>query len=208
MYGLTRAMSTPVPRSSLHSMAMIGLATAGATVSAGWPITAWGPWILVGWGALVALMPPSGSLVACIVAATIVRIPFLFAAPLWSDDVYRYVWEGRVWASGANPFAFAPDSEHLAALRDANWALVNHKQVSSIYPPLAQALFLALAPGGVLAWKVAMAACDVGTAALLHRRRAPAGWLWAVLPLPALESAGSGHLEGIALLFTALALGD
>lgn len=139
-------------------------------------------------------------------AAIAVRLPWLLAAPVYSDDVYRYVWEGRVWAAGANPFVRAPDDPALAGLRDAVWAHVNHPALTSIYPPLAQAAFVLLAPAGVLGWKLVAAACDVGTAVLLARRRPEAGWLWALLPLTALESAGSGHLEALGVLLLVAAL--
>ncbi len=139
-----------------------------------------------------------------VLAALALRIPWLFAPPAFSDDVYRYVWEGRVWAAGFNPFALAPADPMLAALTPSNlaiWERVNHPEVSSIYPPLAQALFVILAPGGVLAWKIAAMVADLGTVGLLARRSPRAGWLWALLPLPALESAGSGHLEAFGVLF-------
>lgn len=146
---------------------------------------------------------PIGWVVA---VAAAVRAPYLLAPPTFSDDVYRYVWEGRVWAAGFNPFAMAPSDPALLGLRDAVWARVNHPEVSSIYPPLAQAAFVVLAPFGVLGWKVAAAAFDCGTAALLARRRPEAGWLWALLPLPALEAAGSGHLEAIGVFLLVAAL--
>lgn len=145
------------------------------------------------WGALFA-------------AAVAVRVPLLLSQPTLSDDVYRYVWEGRVWAAGLSPVEFAPNATELATLRDANWALVNHRDVSTIYPPLAQLLALLLAPGGVIAFRIFMAACDVLTALVLARRSARIGWIWALLPLPAVESAVSGHLEGAGLLLVAIAL--
>jgi hypothetical protein len=146
--------------------------------------------------------------VAVLTAAVLVRLPWLFAAPIFSDDVYRYVWEGRVWAAGFNPFASAPIDPVLAPLRDAVWTQVNHPEVSSIYPPVAQLLFVLLAPGGVLAWKLLGTLADCGTAALLGRRSARSGWLWALLPLTALESAGSGHLESVGVFLLVLALSE
>lgn len=164
--------------------------------------------VLVAWGALVVLLGPrEPSRAALLAAAVAVRAPLLLVPAAWSDDVFRYVWEGRVWLAGENPFALPPDAPTLAPLRDELWAQVNHRGVSSIYPPLAQALFVALSPFGVLGWKLLSAAADVGTAALLHRRSPRAGWLWALLPLPALESAASGHLEGIGVFLLVGALG-
>lgn len=155
-----------------------------------------------------------GRAASMVTAAALVRLPWLVAPPVFSDDVYRYVWEGRVWAAGLNPLAYAPADLRLAALRDAAhhpsnaaiWAQVNHPELSSIYPPVAQMLFVLLAPGGVLAWKLVAAAADCGTVWLLGGRSARAGWLWALLPLTSLESAGSAHLESVGVLCMVAAL--
>ena len=142
-----------------------------------------------------------------LLAATLVRLAWLLAPPVYSDDVYRYVWEGRVWAAGHNPFALAPNDPALTGLRDAAiWPHVNHPELSSIYPPFAQLLFVLLAPGGLLAWKLIATLADVGTCFLLARRSARSALLWALLPLTAVESAGSGHLESIAIFCTLAAL--
>lgn len=163
--------------------------------------------VLCVWGVLVLGLRPDGANGLGLVGAAIsVRVPLLFSPPSLSDDVFRYVWEGEVWRAGLNPFRLAPDAPELTFLRDTIWSQVNHPSVSSIYPPLAQLLFFLLAPGGGLAWKVLAGACDVVSAFLLFRRRPSAGWCWALLPLPALESAGSGHLEGIGVMFLLLAL--
>lgn len=179
-------------------VAALGLAACGDVRGVIVPVS-------VVWGAVVLLSPgtPPGPAWAWAIA---VRLALLACAPTLSDDVFRYVWEGRVWLAGGNPFVQAPDDPSLAALRDAAWAQVNHRAVPSVYPPLAQALFAALAPRGVLAWRVLSAACDVGTVALLSRRDPRAGWIWALLPLPAIESAISGHLEGIGILLLVVAL--
>lgn len=166
--------------------------------------------VLVVWG-LCALVTARASgaagLPAVVTLAVALRGLALLTQPQLSDDVYRYVWEGEVWRAGYNPFVSPPDDPALVGLRDEVWALVNHREVSSIYPPLAQALSVVLSFGGVLAWKVAMGAADVGTAVVLWRRDRRAGLLWALLPLGAVESAGSGHLEGAGVLCMVLALG-
>ncbi len=172
--------------------------------------------LAVAWGLCVLILPrTTGRAWAWALA---VRAPLLLCAPTLSDDVWRYVWEGRVWTAGFNPFAHAPDAPALTHLRDAGWVHVAHKSVPTVYPPAAQALFVLLAagldraaegsaaPAGVLAWRVLSAGCDVLTAHLLSRRDARAGILWALLPLPALETAVSGHLEGPGVLCAVLAL--
>jgi alpha-1,6-mannosyltransferase len=146
--------------------------------------------------------------------ALAVRLPLLLAPCALSDDVWRYVWEGMAWREGLNPFVHAPDSAALAHLRAARdlfgqqiWPQVAHKAIPSIYPPGAQGLFAGLAPLGVLGFRVLAAGADVGTAEVLARRDPRAGLLWALLPLPAMESAVSGHLEGVGVLAWVLGMG-
>lgn len=166
--------------------------------------------VLLIWGLGIFLLKPCFSKPAWLLtAAVVVRLPLLWPPPSLSDDLYRYLWEGEVWRAGLSPFVYAPDAPALVLLRDAIWEKVNHREVSSIYPPLAQLSFFLAAPTGVFGWKLGMGLADVGTAWLLYRRRPEAGSLWALLPLPVLEAAGSGHLEGLGvmLMVAGLSLG-
>ena len=140
------------------------------------------------------------------------RATLLFRAPDLSEDLYRYAWDGRVAASGVSPYAYAPDAEELAPLRNDDWAKSAHRDAISVYPPAAQALFRAAAGTGRprLALKVAFAAADLAVVWLLPRfpGGAFASALYAAFPLAVFESAGMGHLDsaGIALLLAALLL--
>ena len=202
-------LSRPVPLPRSTAACLAALAGVVTVLALGDPRAAAAPFVAatVAWGALVAVLAPNaGSVPTIAVAALLVRAPLLALPPTLSDDVWRYLWEGAVWRAGHNPFVHAPDAAALAPLRDAVWAHVNHRHVPSIYPPAAQALFVALADGGVLAWRLVSAAADIVTAVMLARARPRAGWLWALLPLPALESAVSGHLEGIGVAFLVAAV--
>ena len=79
--------------------------------------------------------------------AALIRAVFLVDPPSLSDDIYRYVFEGRVVLEGLSPYLFAPDSLVLAELRDSapEWHLINHKELPAIYPPGAQVLFAVFA---------------------------------------------------------------
>ena len=71
--------------------------------------------------------------------------------PMLSDDVYRYVWDGRVQLEGVHPYRYAPVDPALGTLRDAHvFPRINHPEVPTIYPPLAQSLFAGLALAGYL----------------------------------------------------------
>ncbi|GJM43828.1 MAG: hypothetical protein DHS20C21_06700 [Gemmatimonadota bacterium] len=139
-------------------------------------------------------------------------------APL-SDDLYRYLWDGRVANAGINPFLHAPVAEELAHLRDdAIWPHINHPDVSTIYPATAQLYFRALdALGGdprSPRWGAAL--FDTLTVWLLagmlaRRGRSPrAALAFGWCPLAILESGGGGHVDslGILAMVAALALAD
>ena len=151
---------------------------------------------------------------AVVVVAVLLRAVILGTPPTLSDDVFRYVWEGRVLVAGYSPFELAPDAPELVHLRDALWSQVNHRGVSTIYPPAALWLFEGVARvwPSPMAWKVLAGLADLaclGALAALARRRGTGAWapaLWALHPLPVLESAGSGHLEALALAPLLLAL--
>ena len=75
--------------------------------------------------------------------AALFRLTLVPHEPVASDDIYRYVWDGRVAAHGINPFAYAPEDPRLAHLGTEDLpARVSFPEMRTIYPPLAQALFL------------------------------------------------------------------
>lgn len=156
-----------------------------------------------------------GVLALVVVGALCFRATLLPVEPSLSTDAWRYAWEGRVSLAGHDPYALAPDAPALAPLRDAEvWPKVNHPEVPAIYGPVLQALFalLALLPGGLLPFKLAFVAADLGVGLLLaralrRRGRPPAlalAWLWH--PLPVLEVAGQAHLEVVPLALLLLAV--
>ncbi|NIR51102.1 hypothetical protein GWO43_21070, partial [candidate division KSB1 bacterium] len=56
------------------------------------------------------------------------RLTLLFTPPSLSDDIYRYVWDGRVAAHDINPFQYPPNAEEIRSLRDGVvYPKINHK---------------------------------------------------------------------------------
>lgn len=152
-----------------------------------------------------------------LLVAALVRLPLLAVPPTLSDDVLRYLWDGRVAAGGFNPYRLAPDDPRLAPLRDDLWRRLPHRQVPTVYPPLAVAAFSIAArlPAPVTVWKAAVTAVDLGAVALLGALAAARGVsrarvaLYAWNPLVALEVAGMGHVDALgvaAVVATALLL--
>lgn len=148
--------------------------------------------------------------------AILLRLGALTAPVYLSDDIYRYVWDGRVQAAGINPYRYIPTDHDLAPLRDeAIFPNVNRNNYApTIYPPVAQMLFLLATRLGesVLAMKLALVAIEaIGIWALVVVLRAAGApreniLLYAWHPLPVWEIAGSGHVDGAVVAFVALAL--
>lgn len=158
--------------------------------------------------------------------AILFRLTFLFASPALSNDLYRYLWDGRQTLAGANPYGEAPaarggtpaargetPADGAAAAQDPEFARMDHADVPTVYPPAAQALFaVGAAPGlGVQGIKILVVAADlllIGALLALMRRRAVPDvrvLIYAWSPLAVTEAAWSGHIEPAGALFVILA---
>src|SRR6185437_9152024 len=97
--------------------------------------------------------------------AIVLRAYVLLFDPMLSSDMYRYVWDGKVQAAGINPYRYIPDDPALAPLRDdAIYPNVNrHEYAPTIYPPMAQIIFAAVARVSptVTAMKAAMVGFEI-----------------------------------------------
>lgn len=140
------------------------------------------------------------------VGAIVLRLILLAATP--SDDVYRYVWEGRVQLAGYSPYRLAPDDPRLESLRTKDWEKINHPGFPAIYPPLAQWQFRAIAaihPSAFSA-KLVFVAWDAATMALLGialRRRGLRPHLavaYGLCPLVLTAFAVEGHNDSLMLM--------
>jgi alpha-1,6-mannosyltransferase len=155
------------------------------------------------------------TLLIVIAFAVLFRLSILFAPPYLSDDIYRYVWDGRVQAAGVNPYRYVPAAPELAQLRDdVIYPKINRRDhAQAIYPPFAEAIFLLttrisesvvwmkltmLGFEVVAAWAIAQLLASFG----LQRQRL---LIYAWHPLVVWEFAGSGHVDAIAIAFIALA---
>tara|TARA_Y100000589_G_scaffold131573_2_gene125360 strand:+ start:397 stop:2370 length:1974 start_codon:yes stop_codon:yes gene_type:complete len=59
----------------------------------------------------------------------------------FSDDVYRYTWEGHIQNHGYNPYTIAPDNEEIKHLVWKGYEVPNHANLTTIYPPLSLYFF-------------------------------------------------------------------
>src|SRR3984957_1667215 len=154
--------------------------------------------------------------VIILVCAAGCRLVCLFSPPFLSTDIFRYVWDGKVQAAGINPFRYIPADPHLAFLRDLDiYPHINRRDYAhTIYPPGAQILFLLITRIGasVLWMKAGMVALEALTIWILVKLLTALGirreqvLIYAWHPLLLWEVASSGHVDGAALPFIALAL--
>lgn len=153
---------------------------------------------------------PRRRLLVILLWAIAIRAPLLATTPSLSDDVHRYVWEGRVVLAGADPFDLPPDSSELSWLVEQapEWSLVNHRELPAIYPAGAQWFFAAVVSlsDDERVMRVALTIVDLllvaalGVLLIRTRRRLDALVLYAWHPLVAVEVAASGHYEPLAIL--------
>ena len=94
------------------------------------------------------------------------RLILLPSTPIQEDDIYRYLWDGRVLHHGVNPYLFSPgeieayektpgvfspgDAPKLKLLArlsrstdavSSGFARINHREYATIYPPACQGVF-------------------------------------------------------------------
>src|SRR5437588_1314925 len=156
------------------------------------------------------------TLLIVIVFAVLFRLSLLFAPPYLSDDIYRYIWDGRVQAAGINPYRYIPAEQPLAHLRDEQiYPRINHRDnAHTMYPPVAEGAWLVTTRisesvtwmkatmilfEGIAIWALVQLLGSLG----LPRQRI---LLYAWHPLAVWEFAGSGHVDAIAIAFISLAL--
>lgn len=163
--------------------------------------------------------------------ALLFRGVLLFSNPIQEDDFYRYLWDGKVVASGLNPYRFAPrtvqeknsrheeltayaqlaeDDPHMAFILSR----VNHAHIPTIYPPFTQAVFgltAWIAPGSLQALRIVFLGFDLGICGLLlvllrHLWLNPMLVLfYAWSPLVIKETTNSAHYDVVPTFFLVLA---
>ncbi len=133
-----------------------------------------------------------------------------------SDDLNRYLWEGRMISEGKNPYHQGPRSQALSDLaeNDPYHAGINHPEISAAYPPLSLLIFsaagrISYTPGAI---KIMVLLFDMGTILflilILNRRALDPGWvvLYCFNPVILISFAGKGHYDAVQLFFLTGAL--
>lgn len=183
-----------------------------------------GPWIIRthGYGVFIPTAAASGfltiaaaalaprvdgrvALLIVLAAGLAMRLLLVSEDTFLSTDLYRYIWDGRVQAAGINPYIHVPADPALTTLRDAAiYPRINRADYAvTAYPPVAQAIFLAVTRIAETAalMRLAMVGFEIIIVIvvidLLRRLGLPqtAVVAYAWHPLAIWEIASSGHVE-------------
>jgi len=156
--------------------------------------------------------------------AVVARFLLLFSFPNLSDDVYRFIWDGRLLNQGINPFEQLPGyyllaGNEVSGITQSLFDQLNSPEYFTVYPPVCQAIFAVsiwLFPDSILGTIIAMKSFflifEMGTLFLgirlldhfkLNRKRI----LWYALnPLIILELTGNLHFEALMVFFLTAAI--
>lgn len=156
--------------------------------------------------------------------AMLFRIVFLLSVPTLSDDYFRFIWDGKMWTAGINPYTEVP-SESIQSFTGSNhylatlFAGMNSRDFYTVYPPVCQFIFglsAKLFPdnlqGSVTVMRIFCIASDAGTIWLLQkilpRLNQPKNnvLFYALNPLVIIELSGNIHFEAIMIFFFVLAI--
>ena len=155
---------------------------------------------------------PATVLWAIIIFALMFRLTLLPATP--SDDIYRYLWEGKLQLNGISPYSYPPESSNLEHLRDSFFSGINHKHLPTIYPPLTLMVFTIAdyVSHTIISMKSVFLIFDVLSIFVLLRFLRVMGkdplnvltYAWS--PLILISFAARGHCDSLQIFFVILAL--
>jgi len=178
-----------------------------------------GPWILASAAYLTIsirrIQIPFGMIIVAAVAVRLLTIPGI---PHLSDDIYRFIWDGRLWHMGIHPYLHLPtELVGQGSLSQGLYDQLNSQSYYSIYPPIPQAIFYVatlIDHPTYLYESVVMRAIhvafDLGTMYLLYlwlkqRKSSPNHLaLYALNPLIIIELLANLHHEVIVIFFLIL----
>lgn len=184
----------------------------GPTQHEGWVIVTLYTWLFL-WYAVILYKSTPEQYPFYKGLAIVARFSLIAAIPNLSDDVYRFIWDGRLLVQGINPFDHLP--REYMNVDPALFNRLNSPDYYTVYPPLAQLTFFVAAGlfpksilGATIVLKSIHAALDTGTILLLERLGSSkrSVLLYALNPLIIIELTGNLHFEAGMLFFLALAL--
>jgi hypothetical protein len=204
-------------------------------------IGAWLAFLVAAW--LLRKVPRRTAVVLILLGGIALQTVAVSVPRAFSNDLYRYMWDGRVQAAGIDPYQYVPTATQLTGLRNdflfypkaqycvppsdvsshpaaeltSGCTRINRPTVPTIYPPVAEAYFLAvyyLHPADDSSMPIQAAAAAVavlvtvlllvGLGRLGRDVRMAALWSWC--PTVILEAGNSAHVDVVAVAITAAAI--
>jgi alpha-1,6-mannosyltransferase len=172
----------------------------------------------------INLISTKWALIFIITVGLALRIITIFSMPILEDDYFRYLWDGAVSSSIYSPYEYSPEQvlngndakgippalRNLARESGEIIHRINHPQLKTIYPPIAQSAFVIahwLQPWSILSWRMVLLFFDFITLVLILRilrtlhlpNLAVLVYWWN--PLLVKELFNSGHLDVVAFPF-------
>ncbi|HEY5919434.1 MAG TPA: glycosyltransferase 87 family protein [Chryseolinea sp.] len=173
---------------------------------------------------LVVVKPHNSNVDFWFYGSIVLRALLLLSIPNLSDDIYRFIWDGRLLASGHHPFAQLPayyidNNISIQGIDEELFKSLNSPEYFTIYPALSQYIFwlaASLSPhsvyGGMLVIKMIIFIAEIGSLFLLRHlvrefNLPPSRvLLYALNPLLIIELIGNAHLDGLMIFFVLLAI--
>jgi hypothetical protein len=155
------------------------------------------------------------------VTGILFRLLLLFSVPNLSDDVYRFIWDGRLAANGINPFSHLPAEiiqiGPVPGIDTALYEQLNSPNYFAIYPPILQAVFWMAARvfptnvyGAIIFFKLVILMFEFGNIILIKQLLTKLSLpehlslLYVMNPLVIIELSGNVHFESMMIFFVLL----
>lgn len=152
----------------------------------------------------------------------LLRVLLIASVPKLSDDIFRFVWDGRLLTALEDPYKHLPAyflDKNIEGVDQALFAKLNSQEYFSIYPPLNQVIFFlgALFSPNSIVWstvviRIVLLIFELGNLRLIQKLLAhyglpqKYGLIYALNPLVILELTGNLHFEAIVIFFLLQAL--
>ena len=144
------------------------------------------------------------------------RLSVITIPPIGSEDVYRYLWDGKLQTKGINPYLYAPDDKALVKMQSAELLKkMNFTYLKTIYPPVTEVIFAAsyyLFGDWLVGFKFILLFFELFTLLLLllllRELKIPDKFIgiYSLCPLPVIYFMIDGHLDAIGLPFLLLSV--
>ncbi|WP_133551732.1 glycosyltransferase family 87 protein [Algoriphagus boseongensis] len=200
--------------------------TIGIAFLSGIPRTSFGITFLLYsaiFGGLVALYLLSPKVISwrnLFLAGLTMRVAVFFFSPQWSDDYFRFLWDGELLEMGENPYLEIPRDFLEKSANDSSAYLnqlfegLNSRDYYSVYPPINQLIFwigakasMGFVWNGYMMLRLILILAESAVFILLWKLlrvfelpQKQILWYW-LNPLVVLEIVGNLHFEGFVLLF-------